>query len=123
MLIEVKKPLRRRIGSLGMVKFDKGYYCYVGSALNNLEKRILRHLRKRKKLRWHIDYLLSCRDVVVKRILYKENKKREECEIAKKIRKISKPIPNFGCSDCSCESHLFKLQHLIDVDGMKIWKK
>jgi len=51
-----------KIGRLGKLRFCKGYYCYVGSALGkavNLENRIMRHFSKKKKKRWHIDYLLA----------------------------------------------------------------
>ncbi|WP_297498543.1 DUF123 domain-containing protein, partial [Thermococcus sp.] len=37
----------------------KGYYVYVGSAMNSLEKRVERHFAREKKLHWHIDYLLK----------------------------------------------------------------
>lgn len=47
---------RIKIGALGRFLFLPGCYVYVGSGLNNLNKRIERHLCKNKKLRWHIDY-------------------------------------------------------------------
>ncbi|HDO19110.1 MAG TPA: DUF123 domain-containing protein, partial [Thermoplasmatales archaeon] len=31
------------VGSLGEIRFRRGYYLYVGSALNGLENRIKRH--------------------------------------------------------------------------------
>ena len=48
------------VGKLGRFHFPAGYYIYSGSAQKNLTHRISRHLRKKKPLRWHIDYLLSC---------------------------------------------------------------
>ncbi|MEM5778370.1 MAG: GIY-YIG nuclease family protein [Candidatus Aenigmatarchaeota archaeon] len=85
--------------------FSKGFYCYVGSALNNLEKRILRHLKKDKKLHWHIDYFLKEAKIVKIKIF--ENFK-DECALSKKIEKISDNlIKGFGCSDCKCLSHLY----------------
>jgi len=59
LLINVGKNLRLKIGSLGMINFVNGKYAYVGSAQNNLEKRVERHMSKNKKKFWHIDYLLG----------------------------------------------------------------
>jgi len=118
LIIEVKKDMKVKIGKLGALFFKKGYYAYVGSAMNGLEGRISRHLRHDKKMHWHIDYLLAKAEI--KEIWYKE--KSKECEIA---GKLSFPfIKNFGCSDCKCKSHLFyspykKLLKTIKRMGMK----
>jgi len=93
------------IGKQGMIDFQKGYYTYVGSALNGLEQRILRHLRSSKKIHWHIDYFLQSATIV--EIFYTEKIQREECTIARILASRLRSIPGFGCSDCSCESHLF----------------
>jgi len=47
-----------RVGKLGAFKFPRGYYIYLGSALNGLVRRIARHLRSAKRPFWHIDYFL-----------------------------------------------------------------
>ena len=59
LLIHLKQDSKITIGKLGEKNFQKGYYIYVGSALNSLKTRIQRHLRKEKKIHWHIDYLLN----------------------------------------------------------------
>jgi Uri superfamily endonuclease len=105
LVIELKKDKTIQVGKLGKIHFKKGIYAYVGSAFNGLEARINRHLRKTKKKHWHIDYLLDFAEVVD--VFYKENEKKEECYIAKKLEENSAPIPGFGCSDCRCKSHLF----------------
>lgn len=105
LLIEIKKDILVPIGKLGIKHFSKGYYVYVGSALNGLEQRINRHLRKQKKMRWHIDYLLQ--HGKIREVFYKENTLREECKIAKVLGKTLSLISGFGCSDCKCKSHLF----------------
>lgn len=103
LIIKLDKDKEIEIGKLGKIKFKKGYYAYVGSALNNMEKRIERHFRKKKKMRWHIDYFLKHSKIIA--VFYKESNKKEECKIASKF---SLPyIKNFGCSDCKCKSHLF----------------
>ncbi len=93
------------IGRHGRIHFQKGNYAYVGSALNGLEQRIARHLRNNKKTHWHIDYLLPFAEIV--EIFYKENAQRDECRIAQVLDRTFEGIPGFGCSDCSCPSHLF----------------
>jgi Uri superfamily endonuclease len=111
-IIEVKKDSIVKIGALGRIKFRKGLYCYVGSALNSLEKRIKRHLSKSKKLHWHIDYLLKNKNTEVKKVFYKESGKKEECRVASFVSKNSiGQIKNFGCSDCKCKSHLFVIKN------------
>jgi sugar fermentation stimulation protein A len=99
---------RIKVGRLGKIYFKKGFYCYVGSAIGKtkIEKRCKRHLKKNKKLRWHIDYLRKESSIV--KIIAFESKKKIECKIAKKILKIANGyIEKFGSSDCKCVSHLF----------------
>ena len=88
LLIDVKRDSLIGVGSLGKLFFRKGSYVYVGSALNNLQKRIARHCRKEKKKHWHIDYLLASRMTAVKKVYLKETNKREECETAEKIAAV-----------------------------------
>ncbi len=107
MIIENSRDKAIEIGKLGRIDFKPGFYAYVGSALSGLEHRIERHLRREKRLHWHIDYLLSDPDIKVAGVIYKEAAKREECEIATMLRAHFAAIKGFGCSDCKCESHLF----------------
>lgn len=106
LLFNIKNKEKIRIGGLGEYIFKKGYYIYVGSAMNNLTKRIQRHLRKHKKLRWHIDYLLS--KVQNLKVIPIRTFLKWECEIAEKLSFLSDEIFfGFGVSDCKCKSHLF----------------
>ena len=105
LLIKLEGNKKIRIGKNNHVFFNKGFYVYVGSALNGLEQRINRHLKEFKKIHWHIDYLLRYAKIV--NIFYKEDNLKEECTIAKKLEKKLLLIPGFGCSDCRCKSHLF----------------
>jgi len=109
LLLNVGKNLRLKIGSLGKMNFDKGKYAYVGSAQNNLEKRIERHMSKNKKKFWHIDYLLDNKSTKIVDTFYKKSGKSEECRIADKLGKTELPVLKFGCSDCNCKSHLFRI--------------
>ena len=116
LLIEIKKPMQTKIGDLGLINFDKGYYIYVGSAMNNLKKRVERHLnssslgREKDRKHWHIDYLLSSSEAEISDIYYKEFEEKEECSVAEKVKRESfHEVKGFGSSDCKCESHLFKV--------------
>jgi len=115
LLIKIGKSTKKRIGALGKIDFDKGSYAYVGSAQNNLEKRVARHMSKNKKMRWHIDYLLDNSSSKVIKVFYKKAGKAEECRIAKILSKTEDPVAGFGCSDCKCGSHLFRIKNIKDV--------
>ena len=118
LLILIKKDVGVKIGALGNIKFTKGTYAYIGSAQNNIEKRIKRHLSKNKRFHWHIDYLLNNKNVEVKGVLTKNSSKKEECRTAQRLLKIGMLIVDFGCSDCKCKSHLFKVKD-IKIGGFK----
>jgi Uri superfamily endonuclease len=93
------------VGKLGNISFPKGYYAYVGSALNNLEARIARHLKEKKLLHWHIDYFLQ--KAQVEEVVWGSTDKNEECAVAGHHLQVLLPVPRFGSSDCRCRSHLF----------------
>ena len=112
LVVKVKKRIDVKIGALGKINFEKGDYVYIGSAQNNLEKRIERHLRIKKKKHWHIDYFLGNKFVKVTKTFYKKVEKSEECKVADRLFKTEIPILNFGCSDCKCKSHLFKIRNI-----------
>jgi len=127
LIINLKKEKEIEIGRLGRILFSKGYYAYVGSGLNSLEKRIDRHLRKNKKKRWHIDYLLE--EGKIEEILYRESNRKEECNIARILSKKFNFTPGFGSSDCKCRSHLFFNYNKSDIvdylreHGMQFFRK
>jgi Uri superfamily endonuclease len=109
LIVSVDKDIRVNVGALGSVFFERGLYAYVGSAQNDLERRIERHLRKAKKKFWHIDYLLDDDAVRIVKVFCKEAEKSEECRIARKLSEKGIAVKRFGCSDCGCVSHLFRV--------------
>ena len=111
--MEMSGEKRIMVGKLGMINFNKGYYAYVGSALNGLEGRLKRHLSSEKKLYWHIDYLLE--DASIREIFCLDEDK--ECEFARELGKKFKCILKFGSSDCKCDSHLFYSKNYSKLKG------
>jgi len=105
LIIFLNKDKKIKIGNKTKL-FPKGYYCYIGSALNNLEKRIQRHYNKKKRFHWHIDYFLKYAKIIGVKI--RKNSK-DECGLSRKIRSIGGKVilKGFGSSDCGCESHLY----------------
>ncbi|MCK4353129.1 GIY-YIG nuclease family protein [candidate division WOR-3 bacterium] len=110
LVISIRESILIQVGSLGKLKFSQGIYAYVGSAQNGIEKRLERHFGHSKKKFWHIDYLLNNSGTSIDKVLYKEASKDEECKTAILLAKYGMPIKGFGCSDCRCKSHLFKLK-------------
>ena len=105
LIIRLDKNAEMKIGKkLGKIRFEKGTYVYVGSAMNSLEPRLKRHLINEKKLHWHIDYLLKESEITD--IIFNESEK-VECELSQFISTKAAGIQGFGCSDCDCESHLY----------------
>lgn len=106
LIIKLGRNRRISVGKLGRLYFKKGYYCYVGSALNNLTKRIERHKSKKKKLRWHIDYFLRYGKIIG--VVKIKTNRKIECKLSKKIDRVTDSfIKGFGCCDCKCRSHLY----------------
>ena len=125
LVIELPEEQAIVIGGLKVIHFPRGYYAYVGSALGGLESRLSRHLRRNKKLRWHIDYLL--RSATVRAVIYAETDQKKECLVAQVLSWRLPSLLGFGCSDCDCPSHLFFCQDLevlteCIIDGFKLVK-
>ena len=106
LMLRLTAGRKLNIGKLGRMEFKAGYYLYAGSAQKNLTKRLDRHKRGEKKLFWHIDYLRAHAEVHLALPIRASDPL--ECELAQALKKISHwEIPGFGCSDCSCSSHLY----------------
>jgi sugar fermentation stimulation protein A len=110
-VIFTPKPNLIKIGKLRFLKFEPGYYCYVGSALKGkLITRVKRHISPSslKKIHWHIDYLLATSEIRIIRSILIPSSFHEECKIAQTIKKFCiDEVHGFGSSDCNCNSHLF----------------
>ena len=112
----MKKSEKLDIGHLHNIhRFKKGYYVYIGSAMNSLVARINRHLSDEKKLHWHIDYLLKNESSEIRDVLFNVSDKNTECDLASTIALNGEEVPKFGCSDCNCNSHLIYFKRKRDA--------
>lgn len=100
----VTKPVLVCVGRLGWFEFPAGAYLYTGSGGRNLEARVARHLSRLKKLRWHIDYLIS-QDTV--QVIGVRRYHEAECHVNQRTAG-NILVPRFGATDCrsGCGSHL-----------------
>lgn len=110
LLIKLPRQTSIRIGSLGKIKFEPGFYMYNGSAFGpGGLKRVQRHKEKSEEgdnPHWHIDYLLIQKETEICRTFELEGRDHE-CSISEEMKKEFNPVDDFGCSDCQCNSHLF----------------
>jgi sugar fermentation stimulation protein A len=110
LLLENPQDSTTAVGKLGDVHFPKGWYVYVGSALNSLDSPLKRHQRKRKKQFWHIDYVASTL-MRVKKVYPIRRTNRIESELAQQREGVCDAlVPGFGASDVRESSHLFYFQ-------------
>ena len=106
LLISLAKGRGIRIGKRDPHFFPKGFYCYIGSAMINLDKRVDRHLAIEKRFHWHIDWFLNYAKVYEVKVI--RNLERLECSLSRDLSAFSElsVMPGFGSSDCNCETHL-----------------
>jgi len=110
LILKLEKNVSLRVGSLGQVLLKRGFYIYVGSAMANLTRRMERHRHLRKLHHWHIDELRAAANF--HSVLAIRSSTRLECQIARAFSEMALwSIPGFGCSDCSCDTHLFGLEN------------
>ena len=106
LILHLPQERKLRIGAIGDIHFDEGYYAYTGSALGpGGFSRISRHrdvaAGRNRARQWHIDYLLPYAEIVDAVTSH-----RPECSVARAIDKELARIAGFGCSDCNCPAHL-----------------
>ena len=108
LVLKVIQSFRMKVGKLGCHNFPMGTYTYTGSAIgtksSNLNLRVGRHLNPKKKMHWHIDYLLSQQECTIQNII-KSN--IDECTLNQGTQGIVL-APGFVATDCKqgCLSHL-----------------
>jgi Uri superfamily endonuclease len=107
LLLRLRRPADLRIGRLGRFNFPAGWYVYTGSAMGGLAARLARHRSRRKRLRWHIDYLLQVAEIAS--VVIVPTRRKIECIRNRRLLALTEAriiVPRFGSSDCRCPSHL-----------------
>jgi Uri superfamily endonuclease len=99
-----------RVGKIGNLQLQPGFYVYVGSARGpgGLRARLAHHLKPTGRLYWNIDYLRA--HTIPEEVWFCYDRTLWEHRWARCLglqRGASIPLPGFGSSDCTCESHLF----------------
>jgi len=108
LILRLDSPREIAVGRLGTLRFARGTYAYVGSALNGWQGRVHRHFRGGDKVHWHIDHLRG--EASVPGAFVSLQGGWAECAVAMVLSSVAEPGPmGFGCSDCDCETHLFRL--------------
>ena len=87
----------------------KGYYIYVGSAMNFLEKRVARHFKKEKRLHWHIDFLLQKAQLLSAYLI--PSRERIEEKLSRIVGEVFQGVEGFGASDLSVKTNLYYSMH------------
>ncbi|MGB9727997.1 MAG: GIY-YIG nuclease family protein [Nitrososphaeria archaeon] len=97
LILENGKVCDIRVGGLGVLKFDRGFYAYIGSMFGSggLEARIRRYFVRGRK-HWHIDYILDHMKIVEVFVL---PEKDYESFLANVAVKRFNYVKGFGCSD------------------------
>jgi Uri superfamily endonuclease len=98
------------VGALGARIFAAGFHIYVGSAqgsggLIRVRRHILLAKDRDRRPKWHIDHLLTSDNFSLISVVCASTIEKLECRLARALP--GSPVPLFGCSDCSCRSHLF----------------
>ena len=109
--IEVCQELTVNVGRQGPHRFRRGHYYYVGSARAGIRARVQRHLGHRRRLFWHVDYLLAAAGVRVQTI-WVGGLHPGECQVAHSLAAevgLMEPVARFGAGDCGCPTHLFRV--------------
>lgn len=126
LFLTFSEPFEGDVGRLGRIYLEPGTYCYVGSAMGGLDQRISRHLSKGKRLRWHIDRLTEAADAIEAYESYPSPV--PECVLAYTALSTgcAEAVHGFGCSDCGCGSHLFRVPlgaepRLVSAAGLERW--
>ena len=103
------KKRKVRIGKLGTLQVNCGFYVYVGSAFGpgGLRARISHHQRKSNRPHWHIDYLSPYLQLYEIWYTYDPVYREHEWAGLLSVKRASHiPLPGFGSSDCRCNAHL-----------------
>jgi histidyl-tRNA synthetase len=107
LIARLERPLLVKAGGREATLAAGGYlYCGSARGPGGLQARIARHMRRDKKIHWHIDQLT--RVGTVEGVFIAPG--GDECALNAALSRFPAPLPGFGSSDCPrCVSHLRRL--------------
>lgn len=112
LFLRFKREVLTRVGSLGIHRIPRGLYAYVGSAKGpgGIEARVKRHIRKDKRVKWHIDYLTTKPECFIEAVMVVKSSTLKEKELVRFLETKGGVhlIRGFGSSDDK-----FTLSHLL----------
>lgn len=108
LLIRLPERTTVKIGALGEITFNDGWYVYSGSAFGpGGFSRIDRHKElangNKNTRHWHIDYFLGDTEAIITTV-FRTPEKDIECNVAQGLPGTR--VAEFGASDCNCASHM-----------------
>ena len=120
LVVEVPRPFEPPIRRLAGQRLPPGRYLYGGTANGpgGIRARVRRHLKRKKKVHWHVDHLTRAFGVAAVFAVVGG----DECAILAAARRwpgVRVPVPGFGSSDCArCPAHLVSLPDDLDLASL-----
>ena len=116
LVLRVVEQARLRIGSLGEMDVQPGFYLYAGSAWGpgGLRARVGRHFAGQGAVRWHIDSLRRAAQPVEAWCALEQRREHEWARSLAAAAECRVAVARFGASDCRCPAHLFFIPHKPD---------
>lgn len=122
LFLECSMECSVKVGSVGVINFPVGHYCYVGRSKRHLHKRLERHLSPNKTKRWHIDYLTTHPNFAVTYVALCRPHMAEaeaEVDVAVALAQSFEVIKGLGSSDTGAKGHLFYSAKGFDMEIIK----
>jgi Uri superfamily endonuclease len=123
LILEASRERRLRIGALGKLQLEPGFFAYVGSARGpgGLAARLAHHCRRARSAHWHIDYLR--RHTAMREIWFARgtscDREHAWATALGEANGASIPLSRFGASDCGCATHLFRFSSQPALQAME----
>ena len=109
LLLSISRQASMRVGALGNVSLDPGFFVYLGSAQGpgGLRARLRHHCRTTTRPHWHLDYIRAEASVLGAWLCASPDLLEHHWALAiQQIRGAVIPVLGLGSSDCSCPAHL-----------------
>ncbi|NVJ69700.1 MAG: GIY-YIG nuclease family protein [Alphaproteobacteria bacterium] len=119
LVLHLPEPVAVILPGKAAAQLSAGWYFYAGNAHGpgGMASRLKRHMRREKKIHWHIDRLTTKAD----KVMAFAHEGGDECTLVARLLASGGyhiPLPGFGSSDCpTCQSHLLATSAQIPENG------